>query len=343
MDVEGAIEVELDHPLEMGSPPQMRATLIEVATGEQVLVIVMSHVTMDGWSIGLFLHEFSFLLDASADAEAHLADVDFQYYDFAGWQHQEYRAGRFAAEEQYWREQWAQLDGADIRHREIPFAVSAGPDKAGSVSFLRRSLGPEESAVVRTLVPRLRVTPYVFFRTVMTVVLHHYTKKQRLAFWANFANREFREFHNMMGWCSNTHVVTVTIAADSTCVSLCRDVADAISAARAHEGLPLPALWQRLGQRLDRHETRVNFDLLPRSPRRVEGHPFELDLRPMRGMDLDVRIQGSGDDYRFTVTHSPRYSPEGVAAMLASLLRVSVALAATPEMRVADCAPLIEF
>lgn len=337
-EVDQAISDELSRPLDITTAPQMRATLMSVGGDDHVLVLTMSHLAVDGWSMGVFTRELASIYEAKVSgAVSTLATVDVHYPDFAVWQHHQFRAGGFAAEEAYWRDQWTSLDGAGIRHRDIPFAVSAAPGM--NVSRLRLVLGAAESTAIKALLPRLPATPYTFFRTVMTIVLHHYTGKRRVAFWANFANRRHHVFAGMIGWCSNTHIVNVEVAPETMCAELCKQVSTAVMEAQTHEALPLPALWQRLGRLLDTHDSRINFDLLPKEQRR-EGRPFIEAITSVgpRAGDLDVRVQEGDDGFALVATYNGyRYNPAGVGAMLASMRHVAATFAGAPETKVLDC------
>ncbi|HET9385821.1 MAG TPA: condensation domain-containing protein, partial [Gemmatimonadales bacterium] len=340
-EIDQVIADELSRPLDITRAPQMRATMIRIDTGEQLLVLGMSHLAVDGWSMGVFSREFVSIYEADVrGVVSSLPTVDVHSPDFAVWQQRQFRAGGFEPEEHYWRHQWATLDGAGIRHGDIPFAVSV---PGMNMSQLRLVLGTTESAAIQVLLARLPATPYTFFRTVMTIVLHYQTGKRRVAFWANFANRRQRAFAQMIGWCANTHVVIVEVTPEATCAELCRQVATAVSDAQAHEGLPLPALWQRLGRVLDTHDSRINFDLLPKQ----KPHDREASLEPvtsvsLRNSDLDIRMQESMEGFTFVATfNSHRYRPEGVEAMLASMHRVAARLVDAPGSSVSDCARLV--
>lgn len=260
---------ELATPLDTTSGPPIRATLVDAGSAGTYLVLVLTHHTVDGWSLGVLAREFAAIIEAGADGTA-LPRVPMQYHDFAAWQLQQFRDGRFVREERFWHEQWDRLGDAQIAFTDLPFrrrtpvaTVTAG------TSYERLFFTPQESSQVSLLVSQLTLTPYALFRTAMTIALHYYTGKQRLAVWANFANRRYPEFMPTLGWYSNTHIVSVELEPDMSCASLCRRVAAGVAQAQAHEALPLPALWQRLGRSLDRHNTRVNFDVLPRRPQRT--------------------------------------------------------------------------
>jgi len=335
------IREELATPLETTTGPALRASLVSVGSEATLVVVVLTHHTMDGWSMGVLMREFATLL---ADPQAELAPVALQYHQFAAWQLYRFREGGFAADERYWHEQWARLGDAKIRLRDLPFTT---PHDQGSEfsEQMRMPFSADETTHIRTLIADLRLTPYVLFRTVMTIVLHHYARKARVAFWGNFTNRRHPEFLSALGWYSNTHIVTVAIDRSMTCAALAGAVATAVSEAQAHEALPLTALWQRLGYTLDTHVTRVNFDVLVARRRSSGSLPVELAASPVapRGMDLDIRLWEDRDVLALIATFAGRrYRRTGVKAMLASMRRIVLAFAGAPALRVSDCERFME-
>lgn len=338
------VRQELATPLDTTSGPPIRATLVDTGSAGTYLVLVLTHHTVDGWSLGVLAREFAAIIEAGADGTA-LPRVPMQYHDFAAWQLQQFRDGRFVREERFWHEQWDRLGDAQIAFTDLPFrrrtpvaTVTAG------TSYERLFFTPQESSQVSLLVSQLTLTPYALFRTAMTIALHYYTGKQRLAVWANFANRRYPEFMPTLGWYSNTHIVSVELEPDMSCASLCRRVAAGVAQAQAHEALPLPALWQRLGRSLDRHNTRVNFDVLPRRPQRTSPPPVEVVVLPVapRNMDFDIRLREDGGVFALVATFSVgRYEPAAVQAFLASMRRIVTALAETPDLLVSDCRGLV--
>ena len=90
---------------------------------------------------------------------------------------------------------------------------------------------------------RLRITPYVFFRTAVAILLHAYTGRARLSFWANFANRRFPGSERLIGWCATTHILLTDVTSNPSFAELCYQVDHGIREAQRNEELPIQGLW----------------------------------------------------------------------------------------------------
>jgi amino acid adenylation domain-containing protein len=75
------------NPFDLTRAPLFRARLLRLGADDHVLIVVLHHVIMDGWSIGIFLEELSKHYSAFATGRgAQLAEPALQFSDFARWQ-----------------------------------------------------------------------------------------------------------------------------------------------------------------------------------------------------------------------------------------------------------------
>ena len=72
----------------------------------------MHHIVCDGWSQGVFNHEFTVLYEAYQDGrENPLAPLPIQYADFAVWQRHWLDGGPLNEGLKYWKHQLAGITG----------------------------------------------------------------------------------------------------------------------------------------------------------------------------------------------------------------------------------------
>jgi non-ribosomal peptide synthetase component F len=245
-----------------------------------------------------------------------------------------FRSGRFAEHEAYWRKQWRGAAEGAIRHAELPFARDeADPSQCASAAGEVR-LTAADSASIKEFARRVHLTPYIVFRAAMTLVLSVRLARRRIAFWANFANRQPGCEH-LVGWCSNTHIINVDVPGSGSALELCQRVSVAIRDAQRYEAMPLAALWQRLGTSLDTHDTRVNFDVsfVPSPPARQKGVEIEVLLSSfLPRLDLDVRLfEDDGRCCLRGIFNPRRYDHDGVAALVRSTANTAVRIASRPQ------------
>ena len=87
--------LEAQKPFDLSRLPLMRASLIRLAPGDQVLLLTIHHIISDMWSTEVLTGELTALYNAFLRGKATpLPDLPIQYADFAHWQRNRMQ-GRF--------------------------------------------------------------------------------------------------------------------------------------------------------------------------------------------------------------------------------------------------------
>jgi hypothetical protein len=345
-DVPDAIARIAAQRLDSGTAPLMRATVLHAGSTAQYLSISISHLLVDATAMRQFVRELALAYQCEMEHRpAVWPDEGRPYHEFAAWQRDQYQSGAFARDEVFWLRRWLGLNGAVIGYRDLPCArpVSRG-DTGPVMKRLEIRLPRTDAARIRTALKGLEMTPYTLFRAAVTLVLHRWTNKQRLALWANFANRRRLSFKRVIGWCANTHIVVTDADTPATCREFCAHVARAVYEAQTHEALPLQALWSKLGRTLNVNETRVNFDRAWSRPLAASDVLFEHTglAAALPLMDLDARVRDEPDGYSVLATfNESRYETAGVEQLIASTCRVATTFAADPDASLSSCDRLI--
>ena len=320
-----------------GSPLLRAAVYRFDEPGDYMLVLTVSHLAVDGWSMQIIRRELRALYSGLRSGRKQvLPEPTAQHHDFAAWEQRCAAGGHFHRELAYWRGQWSEWPAAHIRHGELPFALAPAAGRRPLVRLVRVAFTPAETERIRSSAKELRATLYVLFRTVLAVQLYQYTGRRRIAFWANYANRRYRGAGSMIGWCSNRHSILVDLGGNPTGAELCARMSVAVREGAQHEALPLAHLWQTLGRRLDRVETRITFDAWARLKGDDEFQPVTV-IGGRQWKDLDVRVRDEGPNIAVEVSYnSARYDPVGVATMLCEFQRTAMLLVERADCRLAE-------
>jgi hypothetical protein len=328
-----AVEEECQLPLRHDAGVTVRATVIRGTWN--ALSLSLSHLTVDGWSLNVLVRELDFYYRAiRAGQPTSLPSPGLQWPAFAREQRRRLATGSLRTAETYWGRLWSDLQLDGMAAQRIPFAIDGVPHHGQAhADVTRLGLTDAESAGVRRLLKHLRITPYVFFRTVLTIVWSATTDTPETTLWANFANRQARGSDDMIGWCSNTHVVPITVLASASFAEMCLVVARTVGEARQHESLPLPAVWRLLGRNPYTSARRVNCDTWPAKATEDDMAIEALDAPTgLPRIDLDFRIENNRGQFGFLgLFNGDRYTRAGVAGMLAQWRDLSMAVAADPD------------
>jgi hypothetical protein len=300
----------------------------------------MSHLIIDGWSARIVLRELCEAYDAIV-CRRHPAwcETPGQFTHFVVSEHRSFWTGGLDNAVDYWYRLLHTDDDLEIRHHELPFAAAMSHAKP-DVRTVAQYLSTDTAGRINQFLRRVGLTPYVFFRAVMALVLHGYTKKRRLAFWANFANRRHAGAEHLVGWCSTTHLVPSDISANPSCLGLCRQIGGVIRASMQYESLPTCGLHIKIGRRVHRGDTRVNFDFAKEWRHDLSGSSLVSPIVAggREYMDLDVRVRETGSNFAVVVSYdSTRYNSDGIPLLLHRFAWVCEYMCTTPDASVSRC------
>src|SRR5205807_7008718 len=92
-------------PFDLARAPLFRARLLRLGADDHVLLVVLHHVIVDGWSIGIFFEEASKFYAAFATGEQmQMAEPALQFSDFARWQRRWSISDAAIRQFAYWKE-----------------------------------------------------------------------------------------------------------------------------------------------------------------------------------------------------------------------------------------------
>ena len=86
-ELQRLIAAEFRQPFNLTHGPLCRVTLLRLGEQEHVLLLVMHHISADGWSLRVFLQELATLYTAYTTGQpAALSELPIQYADVVQWQ-----------------------------------------------------------------------------------------------------------------------------------------------------------------------------------------------------------------------------------------------------------------
>ncbi len=110
---------DAEQPYDLTTAPLMRAKILRLGGEEHVVLLNFHHIVCDGSSLAVFYRELAAIYESLAGgSEPVLPRLPVQYADFALWQQQAFRQGRFrAASGVLAAATWRQLRFGGVGHR----------------------------------------------------------------------------------------------------------------------------------------------------------------------------------------------------------------------------------
>ncbi|MGB3440032.1 MAG: amino acid adenylation domain-containing protein [Actinophytocola sp.] len=319
--VESEVDALVRHPFDLSAGPLLRAGLVAKGQDEHVLVLVVHHAVVDGWSCAILFDEL-----ASAYAGEDLDEPSIQYPDYAVWQREQADANAFADAARYWQ---AELAG-------IPTVLPLPTDRPRSAAAGRGA------DLVRDLEP----LPDASFGTLLAVyqaMLHRLTGQEEFLVATPVSGRTRPETEHLVGFLANTLALPARVPPGTTFAELAKHTADAVEGALANQDLPFEDLVDLLAaERSLAHApvAQVMFAVEPvREPVTVDGLTIAPSLLANGGskFDLFLTVEPGPDRWRAKWNYDTDLFDEATVEGLADLYAVLCkAVAADPDRPIAE-------
>ena len=113
--VERLCQIEAERPFDLTCDLMLRASLLQLADDEHILLLTMHHIASDGWSLDVLWRELELLYNAySLGNQPQLPELAVQYADYAVWQRAQLQGPYLDELLSYWRGQLADLDALEL-------------------------------------------------------------------------------------------------------------------------------------------------------------------------------------------------------------------------------------
>jgi len=268
------VRAEAKIPFDLAKGPLARWTLIEIAPDDQVFLIVLHHIVIDGWSLGILLNQ----LTEAYDGPERLAELPIQYGDYAVWQRRWLDEARINQQLVYWRRT---LDGA-APLLELPLDRARPQIQGLRAAVHRFELGSKLTAQLRGFAKEHGATLFMVLLAGFKALLHRLSGQTDIVLATPVAGRDRQEMENIVGFFVNTLVLRTDLSGDPSFSELLDRVRDTALGAYSHQHLPFHRLVEELApQRNSAWDPMVQamFEL-----QNVDGFHYHI-----KGIELEIQ------------------------------------------------------
>ncbi len=246
---EQALGDQAGRPFDLQRGPLLRATLLRTGPSEHLLLLVVHHIVIDGWSLTVLVRDLAGLYAAAAGgvggdggaAVAAAAPPPMQAADFARRQRQLVMDGELDAELAWWRRRLAGAAPRGMRWPPLDDAKEAPGGRCG----LRLDAGV--SAALKALARRERVTLFVVVLAAWKALLHRRGGEDDVLVGTVVALRDRPETAELVGLLLNLLVLRTDLAGDPDFGELLKRVRETTLEALTHQRAPFEFLAAAAG------------------------------------------------------------------------------------------------
>lgn len=239
-------------PFDLATGPLLRVILLQTSLQEHFLLFTIHHIAVDGWSVGIFFHEFSTLYAAFSKGKPFLRDathnllpqrgtplpeLPIQYADFAYWQNHWLQEEVIEKHLSYWKQQLGNLPVL-----ELPIDYPRPKIQTFRGARQHLELPKELCEEIKALSHQEGVTLFMTLVAAFKTLMHYYTKQDDIVVGTDVANRNLQELENVIGFFVNQLVLRTYLGGNPTFQELLKRVREVTLAAYEHQDMPFDQL-----------------------------------------------------------------------------------------------------
>lgn len=343
-------------PFDLALPPLWRVHHYRLGGGRALALLVVHHILLDFWSLGLLLQEVAGRLGMREGARPWLDGGGFGDYALRQ-ASKDVLAADLANARDYWHRQLQ--DAPPLHGMPLDYPRPALLTYEGrSLSF---SLSRNVSDGLKRLAQRAAATPFMVLLGVYFVLLHRYSGDSDIVVASPFGGRTEREQRNMLGQFVNTVALRAQIDPDMSFAQWLGDVKRTVVDALRHQHYPFSLLVEALSPQRDASfaplaQLGFSWERLPlladfaeffmAEPASValSGPGFSLRpyAMPQQEGQLDLLLEMGGErDGAFVGVlkyHERLFNKASAAGLIAAFRCLAEAIAADPDTRIGDLA-----
>ncbi|MBN3876528.1 MAG: non-ribosomal peptide synthetase [Nostoc sp.] len=243
---------EANRPFDLASSPLIRASVVKLTEVEHALVLTIHHIVVDGWSIGVLMHELATIYSAICNnLSPQLPELPIQYADFAIWQRQWLQSEVLQTQLDYWKQLL----------KNAPTLLELPTDRPrpaiqtfrGEIQYGEFSV--ELSEAIANFTRQEGATLFMTLFAAYVTLLYRYTDSDDIVVGTPIANRDRLELEGLIGFFVNTLVLRTDLSDNPSFQQLLSRVRQLTLQAYAHPDLPFEELVKALQPQRDLSHT----------------------------------------------------------------------------------------
>lgn len=229
-------------PFDLSNPPLLRAAVIRMSNGSNVLVVDVHHIIIDGRSLVLAMNKVTgYMMGINCKQEL------VTYRSFAEWQNKKILNGALDNDKAYWLNRLK--DKVDV------IELYSDKQRPAFFSYKGTKINTTINSSLRMLVKQKAVccntTEFVVLLTAYYLLLYRYTGNRRITVGTVVNGRELQQTQDMIGMFVNTLAIRNDINPSDKISKLLETIHNNVYEDIKHQTLPFELLVDMLGLQHD--------------------------------------------------------------------------------------------
>ena len=228
---------EARKPFVLAQAPLFRTVLVELSASECALVLMWHHISTDGTSVAIFVHELDAAYRAIKGRREPELPVTGSYVSYAEQLDAWLETAAGAAQRQWWKTELTDLPALNLptdRQARLP-SLREDRLQGGRIEV---ALTPQTMAALEQLAERATCTPFIVLCAAWSALLARYSGQEDFAIGTVVSGRRDAGDQNTIGFFANTVPIRCRLTGQPTVLQYLTRLRDTIFAVLDHQDLP---------------------------------------------------------------------------------------------------------
>jgi non-ribosomal peptide synthetase component F len=317
-------------PFDLSQAPLMRVRLVKINEARHLLMLDLHHIITDGFSMDMFVKEFTLLCRGEA-----LPVLKNQYKDFSEWQLSRLLSGKLKAQEEYWLKEFSEEPPVlnILTDYSRPMVQQFEGERVHFV--LDKAIHCQLNQLIR----ETGTTLFMVLLTAFNVLLYRYTSQEDIVIGTTVAGRGHPDLEGIMGLFIETLAIRNYPSGDKRFKEFLKEVRAQTLAAYENEAYPFRELIKKTVNTSDMsHNPLFNVMLIVQNvdmaELEVEGLTFTHSPYYSKVSKLDMTLEAVEieEEIKFHIEYSTAlFKPETIERLAGHLVNILREAAANPE------------
>jgi amino acid adenylation domain-containing protein len=278
-------------PYDFKSGPLLRILIIGLEESHYILAVMTHHIISDGWSMGVFLRDFSFYYASSlTGTSSELPQLRYRFADFAKWQSEHSNVSNNNG-----MEYWKNLLSGQLPILELPSDKSRPASISSNGSSVQFKLSLETSSKLERLSRSEQSTLFSILLSVYYVLLSKYSGQSDIIIGAPVANRNSVDEELLFGFFLNMIPLRLSCDTGQSFRQLLQKTKTIVHDAFTYQDIPFNVLVDMLKLQRDLNHTPIfqtmfAFQNFPIEPEVINGMTITPLLTDRGASEYDVSL-----------------------------------------------------
>lgn len=246
-EIEEYLTQELNIPFYLNQAPLLRASVLPIEDGRNLLSFTIHHIVSDGWSTGIIIDEILKCYRSLVNNEIpSLPEITTTYKDYAVWHNNLYENEEHDSL-LFWKNKLQNTNTPLSLPLDHPFTSR----KKYSGKIIESMASQEVSDDLKKLVYQNDTSLFVICLAVLKVLLYKFHGQHNIAVGIPIAGRFHQDLENQIGMFLNYLVLNSTVTSEIAFTSFLESLRDEVFEALEHQAYPYDKLVDEIAPEVD--------------------------------------------------------------------------------------------